>query len=200
MFTGIIHTRGTLLESCSTESGRRLVIRPSGGSLAPRRGDSICVNGVCLTLVETPSDGLLAFDVVVETLEKTTLGGLKPGDEVNLEPSLSAGQALDGHVVQGHVDATSRVLELSPGADDYRIRIAIPSECQDWIVPKGSVTIDGVSLTVATLSDEFFEVALIPTTLELTTLSQRRVGDGVNIECDILAKTIAHLFHKYRQR
>ncbi|MHC4975642.1 MAG: riboflavin synthase [Planctomycetota bacterium] len=200
MFTGIIHTTGSVLENTPTDTGARLVIKPASAPGSPTRGDSIAVNGVCLTLNQNPSNLALTFDVITETLEKTTLGSLRGGDRVNLEPALRAGQALDGHLVQGHVDTTTSVLSVNPSSEDHRITLRIPDACDDWLVPKGSITIDGVSLTIASISDDTFQVALIPTTLELTTLADLSPGDHANIECDILVKTIAHMFHKYNAR
>jgi riboflavin synthase len=198
MFTGIIQTKGILRQISNQDSGVRLHIDPAGWHHTPATGDSIAVAGVCLTLATEPDEShLLIFDVVGETLQKTTLGSLQTESRVNLEPALRAGAGIDGHVVQGHVDATASVLTINNTQDDYRIRFQIPESCADYIIPKGSITIDGVSLTIASVDESSFDIALIPTTLERTTLGQLAPSDSVNIECDILVKTIAHLYKRY---
>jgi riboflavin synthase len=152
-------------------------------------GESIAVNGVCLTVAEiTPPT--LGFDVIPETLSKTNLGLLKAGDRVNVERSLRAGDRIDGHFVQGHVDATARLSAQTPGQEEFRLTVQPPLELMKFVVPKGSVALDGVSLTVAAVGKDRFEVALIPTTLNLTTLASREIGWPFNFEADILSKTI----------
>lgn len=156
-------------------------------------GASIAVAGVCLTVVEQGGlDGVArsVFDLSPETLSRTTLGALRAGDAVNLEPPLSAGDPLGGHWVQGHVDATTRVARVEEQGDNRVIAFEFPTELRDGIVLKGSVTIDGVSLTVAALDEDTFGVALIPHTLEITTLSELSPGDPVNVEGDILARYV----------
>jgi riboflavin synthase len=177
MFTGIVRERARV---ASFENGRLVV--ESG--LRPETGDSIAVDGVCLTVVER-ENGRLAFDVVPETVSRA-----KPfGSEVNLEPAVSVGDPLGGHYVQGHVDAVGRI--RAAGGD--RIAIAAPPAVLRYCVEKGSITVDGISLTIAALSDDAFEVALVPHTLAATTLGSRKPGDEVNLEADVLAKYVERL-------
>jgi len=193
MFTGIVETAGRVAAVTDQPAGKRLVIDP--GDWLPRNGvfsdgDSICVSGVCLTLV-TADGGKLAFDVIQETLDKSRLGALTEGSRANLESSLTASTAMGGHFVQGHVDGTGTVLHVQSG-DDWRVTIQTPKGLERYIVPKGSITVDGVSMTLAEVSADSFVIALIPTTLEVTTLSDLKPGDPVNLEADIMVKTIVH--------
>lgn len=193
MFTGIVQTTGQIAAATSVPGGLRLTINvshwePEGGYVV-EPGHSICVSGVCLTVTRAEHDGL-AFDVIRETLDKTTLGGLAVGDRVNIEPAVLPGQPLGGHFMQGHVDGVGAVTAIHAGEDEWRITVAPPAELMAYIIPKGSVAIDGVSLTLAEVHDDTFEVALIPTTLDITTLGQQKVGDHVNLEADILAKSV----------
>lgn len=199
MFSGIIRTTGHIAAVEASPAGRRIVIDPEGWDHRPGVGDSIAVSGCCLTLAAPPGpDGLLAFDAIPETLAKTILGRLHPGDRVNLETSVTAATAMDGHVVQGHVEAVGEVIGLVTEGE-HRVRIRAPAALMPCIVPKGSVAIDGVSLTVAEVSpgERWFEVALIPTTLALTTLGRLTTGSGVNLETDILARTVVHVLRNY---
>jgi len=180
MFTGIVRERGRV----ASFDGSHLVVETTQDAAF---GDSVAIAGVCLTVVGH-GDGTLAFDVVRETLEKTTIGGLKPGDEVNVEPSLRAGDAMGGHIVQGHVDGVGHV--RSTGELTW---IDTPSDILRYIVEKGSIAVDGTSLTVAGLDDTGFAVALIPHTLAETTLGALTPGDAVNLEADILAKHVERL-------
>lgn len=178
------------------EAGGNLRLEIDPGDWRPRfeLGESISINGCCLTLVDVPGEGEpLRFDAIPETLSKTTLGGLGVGSRVNLERSATPTTLLGGHIVQGHVDGVGRVVGVHREGE-YRVRIEAPAELMEFVTPKGSVCVEGVSLTVAALSpgEGWFEVTLIPTTLELTTLGELRDGDGVNLECDIIAKTILH--------
>jgi riboflavin synthase len=177
VFTGIVRERGRV---ASFEDGR-LVVETS---LEPTVGDSVSVDGVCLTVVEAGS-GRLAFDVIEETRSRA-----KPfGAEVNLEPALLAGEPLGGHYVQGHVDGVGRVRAL----DGERLSVEAPFEVLRYCVEKGSIAVDGVSLTIAALAEDAFEVALVPHTLEVTTLGGLRAGDAVNLEVDVLAKYVERL-------
>lgn len=155
-------------------------------------GDSISVNGVCLTAVDV-SDGAVRFDVVPETLARTGLGSLGEGDMVNLERAIPAGGRFDGHIVQGHVDGTGTVTDLTHGDDGVVLTVSAPESLMSHIVVKGSITIDGVSLTVAGVDQVRFSVALIPHTLESTTLGSTRAGDTVNLETDVLAKYVERM-------
>ena len=181
MFTGLVREVGTV---ASFEDGRLVVDAQRGAEL----GDSVAIDGVCLTVVESGS-GLLAFDVVPETLSRVKAFG----DRVNLEPALRAGDPLGGHQVQGHVDGVGRVASVEAEGDGRRIRIEAEPELLRYCVEKGSITVDGVSLTVAGVDEAGFEVALIPHTLEVTTLSDLAAGSEVNLETDVLAKYVEKL-------
>lgn len=193
MFTGIVQATGRIREARPTVAGLRLVIDPLGWDHRSEPGESIAVSGCCLTLVGPARDGSLDFDAVAETLAKTTLGGLRPGDAVNLERSLRASDLLGGHFVQGHVDGVGAIERVETGAE-RRVTIRPPPALMVYMVPKGSVAIDGVSLTIAgTRPDRgVIDVALIPVTLERTTLGSLRAGDRVNVEADAIAKTVVH--------
>lgn len=182
---------GTIAANEPTGAGRRLWVNPCELPMAAiKSGDSIAVAGVCLSVAGPPADGALSFDVISETLARTTLGDKQIGDRVNLEPSLRAGDPLGGHFVQGHVDAVTTVLEVKMSAEDWRITFSLPQECRGLLVDKGSVALDGVSMTVARVTNRDFTVAVIPTTLRQTTLGRLRPGEKVNVETDILARTI----------
>jgi riboflavin synthase len=196
MFTGIVTERGRVVEApgASDRGGARLIVGHSA-SLAAKLdpGASIAVAGVCLTVVEQgEADGAArsVFDLSPETLSRTTLGALRAGEEVNLEPPLSAGDPLGGHWVQGHVDMTTAVAKIEEQGDHRVVAFDVPAGLETGIVLKGSITIDGVSLTVAALDDRTFDVALIPHTLEVTTLGGLKPGDRVNVEGDVLARYV----------
>jgi riboflavin synthase len=191
MFTGLIQALGTIQAVMDTPSGRRIVV--DGTNMGPTSfeiGESIAISGVCLTLVRIEPGQRLEFDAVRETLTVTTLGSKRPGDGVNLERSLRAGDPLGGHFVQGHIDAVAEVVKLKADPADWRIYFSLPERCRDMIVPKGSVAIDGVSMTVATVDRDTFSVAVIPLTRAKTTLGSLALGDAVNIETDILTRTL----------
>jgi riboflavin synthase alpha subunit len=187
MFTGIIHTLARVLDVTDHPGGRRLSLSPIGADHV--LGESIAVNGCCLTVAHI-TDGALFFDVIAETLEKTNLGQLKVGDAVHAERSLRVGDPVDGHFVQGHVDGTGRLIDQVASEREWRLHIEAPPHLAKYLVPKGSVAIDGVSLTLATVKGNQFEVALIPTTLSLTTLGKKQPNYHFNIECDSMSKTI----------
>jgi riboflavin synthase len=199
LFTGIIEHLGTVAALETREDGARLVIQ--AGPLAPeaRTGDSIAVNGVCLTVVDN-SDGRLSFDAVTETLGRSNLGALRPGERVNLERPLRAGGRLDGHIVQGHVDAAGVLESRVEEGNSYRLRICVPPEILRYVVEKGSIAVDGISLTVAAVGPEWFEVAIIPHTWQVTNLSDKTPGAAVNLEVDILAKYVERLLEVRRQK
>jgi riboflavin synthase len=188
MFTGIVLELGTV----AAFAGSRLVVAAPETAAGAVVGDSVSVAGVCLTVVEA-GEGQLAFDVVPETLSRTALAGLEPGSTVNLEPSLRVGDRLGGHVVQGHVDAVGCVRSMTPEDDSRRVWIDAPDAVLGTIVEKGSIAVDGVSLTVAAFDDDGFEVALIPHTLEATTLGRVEPGDELNLEADVLGKVVERL-------
>jgi riboflavin synthase len=188
MFTGIVRELGTV----EAFDGSRLVVAAPETAASAAVGDSVAVVGVCLTVVAN-EDGRLAFDAVPETLSRTALGGLQPGDAVNVEPSLRVGDPLGGHVVQGHVDAVGRVRSVTPEGDGRRAWVDAPDAVVRYCIEKGSIAVDGVSLTVAAFDDEGFEVALIPHTLGVTTLGRLEPGDEVNLEADVLGKVVERL-------
>ncbi|HEX8915198.1 MAG TPA: riboflavin synthase [Humisphaera sp.] len=188
MFTGIVERSVRVTAHHPAPAGRRLVVATGWPDV--KHGESIAVNGVCLTVADQPSPGTLAFDVIPETLDKTTLGSLQAGDEVHVERALRVGDRFDGHVVQGHVDAAAPVVAVKADEADWRVTVEAPADLAKYVVPKGSVTLDGVSLTVAAVDGPRFTVALIPTTLQITRLGSRKVGDRVNLECDVMTKTI----------
>ena len=191
MFTGIVKEIGRVFTAERGEAGARLEIEANlAGDLA--EGDSVAVSGVCLT-VATLGDGAFKADVMNQTLELTTLGDLDAGDEVNLEPALRAGDPLGGHLVQGHVDCRAEVVDVREDGFARRLRIALPAEHHRFVVEHGSVTVDGVSLTVAGLTDDGFEVSLIPETLERTTLGALAEGGRVNVELDVIARYVERL-------
>jgi riboflavin synthase len=188
MFTGIVREVGTVVEF----DGSRLVLEAPETAAGAAVGDSVAVAGTCLTVVEA-GEGSLAFDVVRETLSRTALGALEPGGSVNLEPSLRVGDQLGGHVVQGHVDAVGSVRSVVPEGDGRRVWIDAPASVLGYCIEKGSIAVDGVSLTVAALDDDGFEIALIPHTLAVTTLGRLEPGDTVNLEADVLGKVVERL-------
>jgi riboflavin synthase len=191
MFTGLIEAIGTVDRVTRTGGGGLLrvsVTWPDGET--PRRGDSIAVNGACLTAIDPTSDGFSA-DLSPETLNRTLLGELRSGDEVNLERALKLGDRLGGHIVQGHVDTVTRVLRISPEGGFQRWRFDLPAECRQEVASKGSVAINGVSLTVAALGADWFEVALIPATLQATNFRKLSTNSRVQLETDVLAKYVS---------
>ena len=197
MFTGIIQAVGVVRSNRPTAAGARLEIEAPDLPCPVPEGSSLCVGGVCLTVVSSdPSN--VRFDVVFETLNQTTLGSLKPGSRVNLEPALRADGRLDGHVVQGHVDSLGRVRRIERNAGGQLWTFAVPADLMPFIIPKGSIAVDGVSLTVVRVEDGAFCVAMIPTTLERTTLGGLRAGDAVNVETDVLARTVVAELRRMR--
>lgn len=193
MFTGLVQAIGTVKDFSRSPSGASIVIDPGTWTHLAAHGESISVSGVCLTHTGNGADRLLRFDAVPETLAKTTLGSLKAGDPVNLEHALRADTLLGGHFVQGHVDGIGRILHVQSDPADWRVTLSCPPGHSDAVVPKGSICLDGVSLTIAAVGPGHeFQVALIPTTLELTTLKHWRSGISVNVETDMIAKTVVH--------
>jgi riboflavin synthase len=188
MFTGIVLEVGTVVAF----DGSRLVVEAPETATDAKVGDSVSVAGVCLTVV-VAEESRLAFDVVPETVSRTMLRRLEPGSSVNLEPSLRVGDRLGGHVVQGHVDAVGHVRSLEPEGDGRRLWIDAPDTVLGYCIEKGSIAVDGVSLTIAAFDDDGFEVALIPHTLAVTTLGRLEPGDDVNLEADVLGKVVERL-------
>ncbi len=197
MFTGIIEERGEVTAVEPSGDGVVVTIRGPIAVSDAAHGDSIAVSGVCLTVTDHGPDWFTA-DVMRQTLDVTSLAGIAPGTPVNLERALATHTRLGGHIVQGHVDGTGEVLEVRPGAQWQVVRISLPQDLAPLVVDKGSITVDGVSLTVSAVSpaeqaEQWFEVSLIPETLEVTTLGLRTVGDRVNLETDILARHVQRL-------
>ncbi|HUF62011.1 MAG TPA: riboflavin synthase [Verrucomicrobiales bacterium] len=191
MFTGIIETTGEVLTFQPRGEGGRLAVRAETLVRELRLGESVAVNGCCLTAAELETErGSLVFDLLLETLRATTLGDLKPGDRVNLERALPADGRFGGHFVQGHVDAASSIAGLEAVGDDYKLTVNLPREAAGLVIPRGSIAVDGISLTAAELGSDQFSVWIIPHTWKRTNLSQRRVGDRVNLEFDLLGKYV----------
>ncbi|GAS94231.1 riboflavin synthase subunit alpha [Mycolicibacterium canariasense] len=206
MFTGIVEELGEIVGIDKLDDSARLVIKGPVVTSDAGHGDSIAVNGVCLTVVDVLADGAFTADVMAETLNRSSLSVVEVGSPVNLERAAAVNSRLGGHIVQGHVDGTGRVISRTPSEHWEVVRIALPAELSRYVVEKGSITVDGISLTVsglggvtgaseATGSDtgDWFEVSLIPTTLALTTLGRAAVGTPVNLEVDVIAKYVERL-------
>ena len=197
MFTGIVEELGTVRSIDQRAHVIRIDVAAVDVVIDSSVGDSVAVNGVCLTVVDVNEHGF-RFDVIPESIERSSLGALVEGSRVNLERPLRLDARLDGHIVQGHVDAVANVTSAERDQiGGYRLRVEVPDELSTYIVEKGSITIDGVSLTVASMSADSFDVALIPHTLEITTLGERRAGDVVNLEVDVIAKYVARNINAY---
>jgi riboflavin synthase len=192
MFTGIVEELGEVMTLDLDGDSARLSVKAPIVSTDVVHGASIAVNGVCLTVVEVQDDVFTA-DVMRETLERSTLGGLRAGERVNLERAVRASDRLGGHIVQGHVDGIDEVQSRTPGERWDVVRIGLPPKLARYVVEKGSIAVDGVSLTVSALGDDWLEISLIPTTLELTTLGLRKPGEWVNLEVDVIAKYVERL-------
>ena len=197
MFTGIVEELGHVVSLAHGPDSAVLRIRGPLVTADAAPGASIAVNGICLTVVEHDADSF-SVDVMAETLRRTCLGELTPGSPVNLERAVAVGDRLGGHLVQGHVDSTGTILARQPGDRWEVVTISLPGELARYVVEKGSITVDGVSLTIAGLDDVSFQVSLIPTTLALTTLGTKQVGDLVNLEVDVLAKYVERLLGEPR--
>ncbi|GAA3802925.1 riboflavin synthase [Sphaerisporangium flaviroseum] len=192
MFTGIVEELGELAGVEVLPDAARFTIRGKTVAADARHGESIAVNGVCLTVVDVGGETFTA-DVMKETLDRSSLGSLTPGMPVNLERAVRADQRLGGHIVQGHVDGTGEVLSREPAEHWEVVRISLPAGLGRYVVEKGSITVDGISLTVVSVDAAEFAVSLIPTTLQLTTLGSKQPGDPVNLEVDIIAKYVEKL-------
>jgi riboflavin synthase len=196
MFTGIVEELGEVTGRDVLADAARLTIRGPVVTADAGHGDSIAVNGVCLTVAELLPEGQFTADVMGETLNRSNLGELRVGSRVNLERAAAVNSRLGGHIVQGHVDGTGRVVARAPSEHWEVVRIEVPAAVARYVVEKGSITVDGISLTVSGLGDEprdWFEVSLIPTTRELTTLGSAPVGTQVNLEVDVIAKYVERL-------
>ncbi len=192
MFTGIVRELGTIVSADEHGGGRALVVRAPGVAASTSVGDSVSINGCCLT-AESVDGEQVSFHAVSETLARTTLGQIQSDDRVNVEPAVRAGDPLGGHYVQGHVDGVGRVQSVEAEGEGLRVFVEAPDDVLRYCVEKGSVTVDGVSLTVAELAEEAFAVALVPHTLEATTLADLVPGREVNLEADVLAKYVERL-------
>jgi riboflavin synthase len=192
MFTGIVEELGTVVDVVGGAESAQLTLDGPLVTQDAAHGASIAVNGVCLTVVEHGA-GRFSVDVMAETLARSSLGGLRAGDRVNLERAMAASSRFGGHIVQGHVDGTATIVERTPGDRWEVVRFTLPAALARYVVEKGSITVDGVSLTVSALDDATFSVSLIPTTLALTTLGHKGVGELVNLEVDVLAKYVERL-------
>ena len=192
MFTGIVEELGEVVSVQPQAEAARLTIR--GRKVVPGagHGDSIAVNGVCLTVVEADGDTFTA-DVMAETLDRSSLGALAAGSRVNLERPVTLADRLGGHLVQGHVDGTGLIVSRTPAEHWELVRVSLPAPLARYVVEKGSITVDGVSLTVVGVGQDWFTVSLIPTTLELTTLGRKQPGEPVNLEVDVIAKYVEKL-------
>ena len=192
MFTGLVEELGTVRERVPSAAGARMVIGCDLVREGLAIGDSVAVNGACLTVVDLP-DGAFAVDCVEETLRRTSVGERQPGDRVNLERAMRLGDRLGGHIVQGHVDGTGTIRAFTPEGDGILMSVAAEPGLLRYVVEKGSITVDGVSLTVASREADGFTIALIPHTMEATTLNADAVGRKVNLEADVLAKYVEAL-------
>jgi riboflavin synthase len=197
MFTGIVEETGEIVDVTTDDEGRRL--RIATGFEGLHHGDSISVSGACLT-VEEFGDGWFAVFLATETLDRTYLGELSVGDAVNLERALPADGRFDGHFVQGHVDGTAELVESRRIGDDWEFVFSLPPGLAGYVVEKGSIAVDGISLTVAALDEETFSVAIVPETYDVTTLSGKSPGDPVHLEVDVVAKYVERLLEGYVDR
>lgn len=191
MFSGIVDAVGEIASVRETSGGREIRVRAANYWSGVAVGGSIAVDGVCLTVTRVERDDA-CFDVIVETLRRSTLGALRAGDRVNLQKSLRTGDAIDGHFVQGHVDAVARVSRAEQAGGEAMWWFTMDAAAMEYVIPKGSIAVDGISLTVVDVTGSSFSVALIPTTLSKTTLGDKSAGDTVNIETDIISRTVVH--------
>ena len=191
MFTGIVEETGEVLAVDDKAGGRRLRLSTTFENLT--EGQSISVSGACLTVEDYADGEWFSVFLAAETVEKTSLGDVGVGDAVNLERAMPADGRFDGHIVQGHVDGTAEVLDIENIGEDWRFTFSLPEDHRQYIVPKGSITVDGISLTVADLDTDRFTVAIIPETYRLTTLSEKDIGDPVHLEVDVIAKYVETL-------
>ncbi|WP_431985951.1 riboflavin synthase [Streptomyces griseoflavus] len=192
MFTGIVEELGEITAVETLDDACRFRLRGPVVTEGAKHGDSIAVNGVCLTVVEHQGDEFTA-DVMAETLNRSSLGALAVGSRVNLERPTAVGSRLGGHIVQGHVDGTGEILGREPSQHWEIVTISLPADLSRYVVEKGSITVDGISLTVVDAADDHFTVSLIPTTLALTTLGIKQPGDPVNLEVDVIAKYVERM-------
>ena len=191
MFTGIIEDRAVIKKIVKNVQGVRLAVSSHNVSKDTKIGDSISVNGACLTVVDIDKD-ILQFDIMSETLRMTTLSDIAAGDIANVERSLKVGGRISGHFVTGHIDCMGTIISIRKGRNEYAVEIEVPSEKAVYLAGKGSIAVDGISLTITESSQNCFKASLIPFTLSITSLGSKKAGDKVNIELDILAKYLLH--------
>lgn len=199
MFTGIIEKMGTILQTRDESYGKSISVQCHAWESPIQRGESIALSGCCLTVIDSQSQGetlTLSFDVIPETLDKTTIGSWNVGDCVNIERAITAGTPLGGHIVQGHIDYTAKIKDKTTTNGEYVISLSIPTGMECKIVEKGCIALNGVSLTISACSDDSFTISLIPETLEMTNLSSLQNGDTVNVETDIMTRSIASVVEK----
>ncbi|MCW2709385.1 MAG: riboflavin synthase subunit alpha [Frankiales bacterium] len=197
MFTGIVEELGEITSWDDLPDAARITVRGPLVTSDAQHGDSIAVNGVCLTVVDNVA-GAFTADVMKETLDRSSLGALGVGSRVNLERAVRLQDRLGGHLVQGHVDGTGEIVSKAPSEHWTVVRVTLPADLDRYVVERGSITVDGVSLTVAAVQPGWFEISLIPTTLDLTTLGRKGPGDPVNLEVDITAKYVEKLLGAHR--
>lgn len=198
MFTGIIEELGKIAALEKSANGAKIKIAAKIVTEGTNEGDSIAVNGVCLTVLDIKKD-LFSADVSQETLDKSTLSRLKTGAKVNLERAVTPNTRLGGHIVQGHVDSRGKFVSATQSGDFWTVRVSFPKEIGQYLVYKGSISVEGISLTIAELKDDYFEIAVIPKTWELTNLSGLKPGDEVNLEADVIAKYVERILLYGRQ-
>lgn len=196
MFTGLVEEVGEVVALTKLDDTVRIAVRAPLVTADARHGDSIAVDGVCLTVVDN-ADGVFSADVMQETLDRSRLGSYVAGSRVNLERALAAGARMGGHIVQGHVDGVAQVVSRTPSENWEVVRITLPAGLARYVVEKGSITVNGTSLTVSAIGEDYFEVSLIPTTLSDTTAGSLATGEDVNIEVDIVAKYVEKMTQGY---
>jgi riboflavin synthase len=194
LFTGLVEERGTIVANETTSEGGRLIVSAHVVIDDLKNGDSIAVNGVCLTALDVTKTSFSA-DVSPETLQRTTIGDLRSGSPVNLERAATPTTRLGGHLVQGHVDGRGTFLSAEQAGDFWTVKIGFPPKLAKYFVEKGSVAVDGISLTIASLAADHFDIAVIPKTWEMTNISTHQPGDAVNIEVDVIAKYVERIMH-----
>ena len=196
MFTGLVEEVGEVVALTKLDDAVRIAVRAPLVTADARHGDSVAVDGVCLTVVDN-ADGVFSADVMQETLDRSRLGSYVAGSRVNLERALAAGARMGGHIVQGHVDGVAQVVSRTPSENWEVVRITLPAGLARYVVEKGSITVNGTSLTVSAIGEDYFEVSLIPTTLSDTTAGSLATGEDVNIEVDIVAKYVEKMTQGY---
>lgn len=200
MFTGLVETTGVILARKMNGDAGKIIIDPKKQFADLEAGESIAVNGACLTLETGMSGGPLTFHVMRETFERTNLGSMPYGSVVNMERALAANGRLGGHIVAGHVDATARILSLRRHNSDMELEIELPPQLREYFVEKGSITVDGISLTLETVSSSVFRIGIIPTTWRETALHTRKPGDSVNLETDLIGKYVVSYLSRMTEK